>query len=237
MIKRFAGLTGWILSGSLAALVVAGLAYAENPFSAAFPDPERFAEDIAAFEAADAANPAPQDATLCIGSSSMRMWHPNLARDLAPLTVIPRGFGGSTMYDVLHYAPRIVLPGRPRTILLYEGDNDIDFGVTPAAFMATFQAFVALVARELPATRIFVISIKPSGLRWAKWPAMREANDLLRAACETNPSLTYIDVAPHLLGEDGLPDDGLFLEDRLHLNEEGYAVWSRVVAGVLVAKR
>lgn len=77
------------------------------------------------------------------------------------------------MYDMLHFAPRIVLPYRPDVILLYEGDNDIDYGVMPRELLATFRSFVALVHRELPATRTYVISIKPSGARWAKWPAMQ----------------------------------------------------------------
>ena len=206
----------------------------QNVFSTAYPDPERLSSDIAAFEAADAEAMPPQDATLCIGSSSMRMWHATIARDLEPLTVIPRGFGGSTMYDVIHFAPRIVLPYRPETILLYEGDNDIDFGVSPGEFMAAFRAFVSLVHRELPATRLFVISIKPSGARWAKWSAMREANKMLRMDCASDTSLTYIDVAKLLLGDDGLPREEFYIEDRLHLSPLGYEVWSKAIAEVLV---
>jgi lysophospholipase L1-like esterase len=234
MRKTSAGRTACTL---LLLLAVAAHAGEEKRFSEAYPDPGRFEEEIAAFEAADATDPPPTGATLCIGSSSMRMWHPTLARDLAPLTVIPRGFGGSTMLDVLHFAPRIVLPYRPAAILLYEGDNDIDFGVTPAEFLATFHAFVDLVAAKSPGTRIFVISIKASGLRWAKWPAMQEANELLKSACAANEALTYVDVAPRLMNEEGLPDDAYFLPDRLHLNEKGYEVWSRVIAGVLLEKR
>ena len=48
-----------------------------------------------------------------------------MREDLAPLTVIPRGFGGSTMHDLLHYVNRIVVPYRPRAIVVYEGDNDM----------------------------------------------------------------------------------------------------------------
>ena len=51
-----------------------------------FPDPERFAEAIAKFEAADSLAP-PDGAIVCTGSSSMRGWHRRIAADLAPLTV------------------------------------------------------------------------------------------------------------------------------------------------------
>ncbi len=78
-----------------------------------FPDPERFAEAIAKFEAADSLAP-PDGAIVCTGSSSMRGWHRRIAADLAPLTVIPRGFGGSTYYDLLHFTDRVILAYRPR---------------------------------------------------------------------------------------------------------------------------
>jgi len=227
-------LANLILIVSLSAVTACSAPAGANPYSAAFPDPERFAGDMAAFAAADsAAFPVP-GGVLCIGSSSMRMWHPTIVRDLAPLPVIPRGFGGSTIYDVLHFARQVVLPYRPAAILLYEGDNDIDFGVSPADFMAAFEDFTDLVWRELPSTRIYVISIKPSGLRWAKWPAMQEANGLLTAACDTDDRLTYIDVATPLLNQAGRPDHRLFLPDRLHLNADGYTVWSQAIASVVV---
>lgn len=197
--------------------------------SAAYPDPARLAADVAAFAAADSLDLPPPGGLLCIGSSSLRMWHPTLARDLAPHAVVPRGFGGSTMLDVLHYAPRIVLPYRPAGILLYAGDNDIDFGVTPAEFLAVFTRFVALVRTELPETRFYVMSIKPSPARWAKWPAMARANALLQEACGRDPFMHYVDVATPMLGADGQPRRELFLPDMLHLNGAGYELWARVV--------
>ena len=205
-------------------------------FSAAFPDPQRFTDDIAAFAAADSVSPPPTGATLCIGSSSLRMWQPTMAADLAPLTVIPRGFGGSTMYDVLHYSSRIVLPYRPKTILLYEGDNDIDFGISPARFMNLFDDFTALVHERLPRTRLYVLSIKPCPFRWHLWPRMQQTNRLLRAACDDDPLSTYIDVATPMLGADGRPLPHIFLEDDLHMNAAGYEIWARTVKPILAEK-
>ncbi len=205
----------------------------ENTYSPAFPDPERFAGDIAAFVAADSTDFPAAGGLLCIGSSSMRMWHPRIAQDLAPRRVIPRGFGGSTIYDVMYYCDQIVLPYRPAAILLYEGDNDIDFGVTPNDFINAFDDFVRLVRTELPHVHFYVMSIKPGGLRWAKWPAMLEANKLLAERCSADPLMDYIEVGLPLLGEDGLPDDSFFLPDRLHLNDKGYDVWAKAVNAVV----
>ncbi|MFO7610135.1 MAG: SGNH/GDSL hydrolase family protein [Candidatus Krumholzibacteriia bacterium] len=196
---------------------------------AAYPDPVRLAAEVDAFAAADSLAPPPPGGLLCIGSSSLRMWHPTLARDLAPHQVVPRGFGGSTMLDVLHFAPRLVLPYRPAGILLYSGDNDIDFGATPEEFLAVFTRFVALVRTELPRARFYVMSIKPSPARWAKWPAMARANALLQEACGRDSFMHYVDVATPMLGADGQPRRELFLPDMLHLNGAGYELWARVV--------
>ena len=74
-----------------------------------YPGPERFEKEIQRFEAEDRKTPPPQDAIVCVGSSSMRGWHEKIKNDLSPLTIIPRGFGGSNMNDALYFADRIVL--------------------------------------------------------------------------------------------------------------------------------
>ena len=83
--------------------------------------PERFKSDIDSFIKEDGASPPQSNKVLCIGSSSMRMWHPEISNDLKPLSLIKTGFGGSTMKDVLYYTKEIVLAYKPRAILIYEG--------------------------------------------------------------------------------------------------------------------
>lgn len=197
-------------------------------------DPNRFENEIIAFEIQDRTNPPPQNAVLCVGSSSMRGWHPWLADDLAPLTVIPRGFGGSTMNDLLHFADRVILPYRPRAILLYEGDNDAAESVSPAIIHAAFTTLTARVHRDLPDTRFYVIPAKPSIARWNLWPAIQEANNLLRETCAQDERMTYIDTASAMLLEDGTVDGLLFIPDQLHLNRQGYLLWREVVRAVLI---
>ena len=90
-----------------------------------YPDPQRYEEVIRSFEQSDSLNFPPENAIVCYGSSSMRGWHDSISVDLAPLTLIPRGFGGSNMNDALYYSERMILNYKPRALLLYEGDNDI----------------------------------------------------------------------------------------------------------------
>ena len=61
---------------------------------------ERFEEAIQAFEAEDKASPPRPGAVVVTGSSSVRRWHPTIQEDLAPLTIIPRGFGGSALLSL-----------------------------------------------------------------------------------------------------------------------------------------
>lgn len=194
--------------------------------------PARFEADIATFEEMDRAQaPAPGGVVL-VGSSSLRMW-PDAATDLGAPDLVNRAFGGSTMAEVVAAAPRIVLPLAPRTVVIYAGDNDLQEGKTPAQVLADFEALRSLLRARLPAVRLVVVSVKPSPSRWALAEAMRETNAGLRAAVAADPNARFVDVFTPMLGADGQPRGELFLEDRLHLNATGYALWAQRIAPAL----
>ncbi len=205
---------------------------ASQPAPVAARAPEAFAEDIARFEAADRLMPPRPGGVLFVGSSSIRLW-PALEADFPSVDVLQRGFGGSELSDVVHYAPRIVLPYRPRLIVLYAGDNDLAAGKSPAAVFREYQAFVALVRRGLPETCIAFIAIKPSAARWALVEQMRAVNALVRSYAATDPRLLYVDVFTPMLGPDGMPREELFVADRLHINARGYALWRDLLAPIV----
>lgn len=195
------------------------------------PDPNRFARDIDAFEQWDSKNAFPAALILFVGSSSIRMWR---TREGFPdLPVINRGFGGSHISDVLHFADRIVLPYRPKVIVFYAGDNDVAGGKSAERVRDDYRRFVDLVGARLPQTRLIFVTIKPSGQRWALWPEMNKANDLVRDLCDKDDRLFFGDLATPLLDSEGKPDDQLFLADRLHLSPNGYAVWNETLRPIL----
>lgn len=197
-------------------------------------DPLRFETAIAAFEASDKVSPPPPGGILFTGSSSIRFWHDRLLRDMQGLTVIPRGYGGSTMQDAVYYIDRVVIPYQPRAIVLYEGDNDIGAYDIPATQVRDlFQLFVSSVHRRLPQTRIYMLAIKPSILRQKYWPQMQSANSLLKAVCDSDNRLYFIDVANPLLLPNGSPNPELFREDNLHLNSKGYDLWASILKPAL----
>ena len=190
-------------------------------------DVSRWEEAIQEFEHSDRDQPPPSDGILFIGSSSIRKW--NLSNSFPDLPVFNRGFGGSQIADSVEFADRIVVPYRPRAIVFYAGDNDISREKTPARVQEDFQEFTSLVHSELPETRIIFIAIKPSIARWELVDRMRAANALIRADCEEHRLLTFVDVDVPMLGDNGQPREELFVDDGLHLSDEGYSLWSELV--------
>ena len=196
------------------------------------PSAPEWERDMARFAAEDAATPPPAKAYVFTGSSSVRMWD-SLAADFPGKPVLNRGFGGSQLRDAAHYADQVAVRYRPRMILLYAGDNDINAGRSPQQVLADFRAFVARIRRDLPRTRIGYLAIKPSPSRAEQLPLQRQANDLIRAEAARMRDVVFIDIATPMLGADGQPRAELFLGDRLHMNRAGYALWREIVAPYL----
>jgi lysophospholipase L1-like esterase len=204
----------------------AGAVAAQSPATVAVPalDPTRFEPEIRAFEASDRASPPPPGGVVFVGSSSIKNWT-SVAADFPDLSVLNRGFGGSTMADVVHYADRVVLPYRPRLIVLYAGDNDLAEGRTPDQVVADYRTFVGKVRSRLPATRVVYVSIKPSPSRRAYMDRAREANGRIRSEMAGDTLQTYVDVFTPMLNAGGQPKPELFLADSLHMNRAGYRLW------------
>jgi lysophospholipase L1-like esterase len=192
-------------------------------------DLAQWEKEIRAFEDEDRRSPPPAGAVLFVGSSSIRLWT-TLRADFPGQSVLNRGFGGSQIREVTAFVPRIVLPYEPRLIVFYCGSNDIASGArTAVEVLDDYRAFVRAVHGSLPETRILFVSIAPNPARWHLRQAFRKANALIEAYTGTDPRLGYIDVWTQMIGVNGRPRPDLFVDDRLHMNEKGYAIWERVI--------
>lgn len=192
------------------------------------PSAAQWESAIEAFEEADRTNPPPEGTVLFTGSSSIAGWD-TLAEDFPGHRVVNRGFGGSQIADCRYFAGRIVLPYRPEMIVFYAGENDLAAGVSAAEVADEFRRFVETVRAELPETRIAYISMKPSPARRHLLDAQREGNRRIREFIEKEDGLSYIDVFHAMLDENGEPREELFVDDRLHMNEKGYELWTGLV--------
>jgi lysophospholipase L1-like esterase len=206
------------------------------------PGPPRFDEAIAAFETTDKTAMPPKCATLFVGSSSIRFWR-TLKEDFPDRTVINRGFGGSTVWEVDAYFDRVVAPYKPKEIVFYAGDNDLASapardgaparaGRSPDTVYADFVRFMDMKDKALGSTPVYFISVKPSKLRWEMQGKMTEVNAKVKALADKRDDLAYIDVVTPMLKPDGTPKD-VFVEDNLHMTPEGYAIWTPVVDAAL----
>lgn len=213
-------------------LLLLGLLAAPLFAAAPVKGPERFAAEIDGLTKNDTTNPPPRDGIVFVGSSSIKRWT-TLAADFPGLPVINRGFGGSQLADSVHYADRVVIPYKPKTVVVYAGENDINAGKSPDAVHADFNAFRAKVHAALPQARILYIAMKPSPSRWKHRDALTRGNKLIADECARDRRLTFVDVWPAMLDSAGQPRPELFVKDMLHMNEKGYAIWKQVLAPML----
>ena len=197
------------------------------------PDPTRFTEQVDAFIVADSINFPESGGIVCIGSSSMRMWHSRIEKDLAGLSVVARGFGGSHYSDVIYFADALILKYSPRALVIYEGDNDAAYGKSVERIFNDFKYLTKLCRKRLPELRFYIIGAKPSLARWDIAQKMQAANAMIRDFCQDRQGITFIDIWPALLNASGMPRVELFIQDGLHLNEAGYNAWSAVIAPIL----
>src|SRR6185436_15839272 len=179
---------------------------------------EPFAKDIAAFEAKDKTSPPPENEIVFVGSSSIRMWKSTEA--FPDLKVINRGFGGSQLADSVKYAERIILPYKPRIVVVFAGGNDIHSGKTPEVVADDFKALAKKIHEALPRTKVYYISLFPNVQRKSENPKCGKVNELIEAFIKTEAWMGYIDTASKMRAADGGPRPELLKEDGLHMNDD-----------------
>jgi lysophospholipase L1-like esterase len=192
----------------------------------------RFEEDIQAFEQTDALNPPPVGPFVFTGSSSIRGW-PDLPGTFPEHPVLNRGFGGSQMSDLLYYFDRVVAAYTPSLVVVYEGDNDLNDGKSVKEVLNDYREFLDRVKKALPETGVALLAVKPSPSRLACLQQQRDLNTQLASLAAQDPQVVFIDVFTPLVDAAGQPREELFQTDLLHLNAEGYAIWTSLIRAVL----
>lgn len=216
-----AGLLGLALATPLCA----------QPASATRPAGPPFAGAIAAFAEQDAAHPPPACPIVFVGSSSIRRWD-SLTHDMAPLTVINRGFGGAEIDHVNAYFQQTVGRYKPRAIVFYAGENDIAAGDSAEKAFADFQEFLRLKSSALGDTPVYALSAKPAPSRLKFIPEQTRFNEMVRGLADQRADLVYLDIVPAMTRPDGGLKE-IFAEDQLHMTAEGYGLWTPIVKGAL----
>lgn len=196
-----------------------------------------FHSDIQSFKKQDSIHFPAKHAILFVGSSSFTKWTD--VQDYFPgYTIINRGFGGSSLPDVIRYAGDIIFPYEPKQIIIYCGEND--FAASDTVSVNTvyrrFQFLFNLIRIKMPNVPIAYVSMKPSPSRTHLLPKFSEANLLIKNYLKTKRNTAFIDVYNKMLNTDGTPIKEIFIEDNLHMNAKGYAIWKKVIMPYLVKK-
>jgi len=195
--------------------------------------PERFESIIEQFEQDEKLKPSLPNSVLFYGSSSIRLWSESIQQDFPNSNVVVRGFGGSMMHDLLFYFDRIVLPVKPDFLFIYAGENDVSGHIWPNTILNKFTELLEKVESELPNTKVYFISIKPSPHRWFIREEQQQINQLIRELAEHSKKLTYIDIGPSMLNLNQKPDLQLFQPDGIHMSALGYDRWTKVIKPIL----
>lgn len=199
-------------------------------------NPTYWAGDIAAFERLDVSNPPPRGAVLFVGDANVRQWN-TLARDMAPIPVVKRGFGGAQIAHVTYYIPRIIVPYKPSAIVLIAGQADMsdEGGRRPEDVLDDFQHFIAALRKARVTVPVYYVSIHPQPMRTSRWLGAKRANSLINAYIQHDPSLHYIDVASVLSNGADEANDEYFKWDGLSLNAKGYAIMTARIKAALLS--
>src|SRR6478672_11641729 len=195
-----------------------------------------FWDDIQAFKHQDSIQVPPQHAILFVGSSSFTKWT-DVQNYFPGYTIINRGFGGSSLPDVIRYQNDVIFPYHPKQVVIYCGDNDLAASdtVTAGTVVTRFKQLFSSIRKHLPTASIVYVSIKPSPSRQRLMPKMDSANKMIKAFLAKNKKTGFVDVYHKMLNADGkTPIDEIFVEDKLHMNSKGYAIWIKAIKPYLV---
>jgi len=193
-----------------------------------------FIEEITAFKIQDSIHFPAKKSNLFVGSSSFRLWQ-NIKQDFPKHKITNRGFGGSSLPDVIRYADDIIFPYKPKQIIIYCGENDLAGSdtITAQTVANRFIQLFSMIRNKWKKMPVVFISIKPSPSREHLLPKMKEANRLIREFLATQRKTRFIDVFSLMLDAQGKPRKELFGPDMLHMNATGYAIWQKELEPVL----
>lgn len=201
----------------------------------AFAQIPRFKKDIDAFLSADSLQFPAKQQILFIGSSSFTYWKD--IKDYFPdYQILNRGFGGSALPDLIHYANQIIIPYQPKQIIIYCGENDMadSASVTPKMVRDRFKILFKIIRAELGNIPVAFVSIKPSPSRWKLEKKFLQANRLIKRYLKRDAAATYVNIHNAMLLPDGSVNPELFIKDNLHMNAKGYKIWQKIIESILI---
>jgi lysophospholipase L1-like esterase len=196
-------------------------------FSVFAQDPTRFNEKV---KQINEENPPQnnQNTIVFTGSSTIRMWK-SLQEDFPKHELVNSGFGGSQASDLLYFLNELVLVYNPSKVFIYEGDNDISAGKSSEEILDDYKNITTKIHESGPETEIILISPKPSVARWELKDKYLDFNSKLKKFAAGKKNVKYADLWRPMLDKNKEPMKDIFIEDNLHMNQKGYAIWAKII--------
>lgn len=193
-----------------------------------------FWDDVQTIKKYDQMYKPPVHPVLFVGSSSIRKWD-DCTQIFAKYNALNRGIGGAVINDITFYLNDVVFPYQPKQLVLYVGENDLpNDAVTPDTVLNRTISLYHAIRAKLPTVPIVYISIKPSPSRDKFKEKAVASNALIKKFLAGEANTTFVDVYPLMLTKEGKLRPELFVEDMLHMNAKGYAIWRKAVEPHLV---
>jgi lysophospholipase L1-like esterase len=150
--------------------------------------------------------------------------------------MLNRGFGGSSLEDLIYYAPQILFAYTPRQIIVYGGENDLAASAQPSTklVLKRFKQLYRLIRNRWPSVPIVYISIKPSPARWQLESSFVEANERIKGFIQKQKDIQFLDLHTAMLTTEGKTRPELYIGDRLHMNAKGYEIWKNKLFPLLL---
>ena len=159
--------------------------------------------------------------------------------------IVNHGFGSSSADDLLYYYHRMVLPYKPRALVLATSSNDIAYGYDVKDIMEIVARLVQWAQADFPGIRVYCIgrgpSLKNKGQKNIGTRARKEYNEYLELFCNRTENCFYVPLHMQPFYYENEADIGdcdkiredIFHADRTHLNPQGYAMFMDFIRELL----
>ncbi len=198
-------------------------------------EPFPFWNEIQKFKTADSTSFPASNQILLIGSSSFTLWK-DVQTYFPDRKILNRAFGGSTLLDVIRYRYEVVYPYQPKQVIIYCGENDFasSDAVTVEMVVKRFIILFNYIRAKYKNVPVAYVSMKPSPSRAHLMGKYKEGNKRIQSFLATKPNTKFADVYTPMLTPAGEPMPDIFLEDKLHMNAKGYAIWKKILERVFL---
>jgi hypothetical protein len=196
---------------------------------------KQFENAIVNFEKQDSSLGYPKYDVVFIGSSTFEKWK-TMKEDFAPASVINRGFGGSSIREVIYYSGRILFPYQPKVVVLYVGNDVWGDPAEPTVeqLFDYFKLFEMKLHRKLPGTILNFVSMRPSPLKKNLLIKQTAITNMLILYTKETPNTNFIDIRPLMYNNSGQLRNDIFSPDSLHLNDAGNQLITGAIKPILI---